>query len=277
MLVAMFWPTILLYFAGWVLAAVRFWRPNAFLERWGTGGLAVAWLMHSAMLALGMAAEGFSRANMLSLMAWAITGVYFTMLLRGKSSAKGQPQPVLAYVFPPVTVALLVSTWITRETMLGHTGLEALPLGPDGGKILLVAHVGAVITAHVLFALGCAVSIIYLWSQYRLRNKALLASGPLPSLGSLERYNHNLVAAGVFFLTLGIILGIGVAGLSTLPGRIFSLRLGLHALAWLLYAIFLVEYALERRRGQVIAIWSIVGFGVVTVALINELTILTSR
>ncbi len=104
-----------------------------------------------------------------------------------------------------------------------------------------------------------------------------LAGSNLPSLGALDNLNYKAIILGFFFLSVGILLGMIVSGLQSPPFQLFSWRRTIPLLTWLVYAAFLMEHALQGRRGRFGAIWSISGFVIVTSSLVAELIFLVTR
>jgi ABC-type uncharacterized transport system permease subunit len=138
----------------------------------------------------------------------------------------------------------------------------------------LTAHIVALLAGHLLFALACLSSVAFLLQERQLKSKSRLISSRLPSLGTLETVTHRSVGLGFVCLTIGILLGLAVAGAENLGARIWDLRLIIPVASWTVYAGFLLVYTYQGRRGRFSAVWSIVGFLFVLASLLFELAVL---
>ena len=264
-----FWFPIVLYFTGWVVEFVRYWRLSDFGLYWGGGLLAVGWGAHTFLLGVRLAESGISLENLLSGAAWLAIVAYYFLVRRYKGT-------VFGFVFPPFAVATMLVAALSNEATLLGPGRVEFSAGMT--QNLLATHIATVLAGHLLFGLACLLSIIYLWRGHQLKSKIQdLTESRIPSLGALEELNHKAIGLGFFFLSVGILLGMVVAGLYTFPVRGLSARQIMPALTWLFYAAFLIFHSLQGRRGRFGAIWSISGFLVVTSALAFELFVISSR
>jgi len=269
MTTSLYWIPVALFLVGWLAEFVRYWSPLNQRLRWSRSLLGVGWGAHTVLLVAIAVEEGLGVPVLLTSAAWLAMLLYYLVMQR-RSSA------VMPFVIPPFAVALLITAYFAA----GH-GLS----GPDGMGIalpatrnILTAHIASVLAGTLLFGLGCLISIIYLVQEYRLKSKrSALGGNRLPSLGALETYNHKAITLGFFFMSVGLLLGLVVAGLNTLPHRMFSLRQIIPTVVWLVYAVFLLSHDLQGRRGRFGAIWSIVGFLVVISSLVFEIATLISR
>lgn len=265
----LFWIPIALYLAGWLGESLRYWSDVGERLRWSRGLLAVGWGAHTLLVAALVVEAGIDLVVLLIAAAWLAIGLYYAAMQRRASA-------VFALILPPFAIALLITAFFTSGRAL--MGAEALGLTLPATRNILTAHIVAVLAGILLFGLGCLVSILYLMQERRLKTKHTAFTGRrLPPLGALEGYNHKAITLGFFFLTLGLLLGLVVAGVNTLPHRVFSLRQVIPTLVWLVYAVFLLAHDLQGRRGRFGAIWSIVGFVVVVTSLVFEIVFLTTR
>ena len=269
MTTSLFWIPVALYLAGWLAESLRYWSEWVARLRWSRAVLGVGWGAHTFLLVALAVEEHFSIPVLLIAAAWlAILGYYAAM--------RRQPSMVIPFVIPPFSIALLITAFFTSDRALMAS--DALGLTLPITRNILTAHIASVLAGILLFGLGCVVSIVYLVQERRLKTKLSgLASSRLPSLGALENYNHKAITLGFFFMTVGLLLGLVVAGVNTLPHRMFSARQVIPTLVWLVYAVFLLSHDLQGRRGRFGAIWSIVGFAVVVTSLVFEIVFLTHR
>ncbi|HKI97866.1 MAG TPA: cytochrome c biogenesis protein CcsA [bacterium] len=268
MTTSLFWIPVGLYLVGWLAEFLRYWSDHWSRLRWSRTVLGVGWGANTFLLASLVVQEGFGLSVLLIAAAWLAILLYYTVMHR-------RPSAVLPFVIPPFAIALLITAYFASEQVL--MGRESLGLTLPVTRDILTAHIVSVLAGILLFGLACLVSIVYLYEEYRLKAKrSMLSANRLPSLGALENYNHKAITLGFFFMTVGLLLGLVVAGVNTLPHRMFSARQIIPTLVWVVYAVFLLSHDLHGRRGRFGAIWSIVGFAVVVTSLVFEILFLTT-
>lgn len=269
MTTTLFWIPVALYLGGWLAEFLRYWSELAGRLRWSRTILAVGWGAHTILLITLGIEEGLSVSVLLIASAWLATLLYYVVMQK-------HPSAVLPFIIPPFAIALLITAYFTSERVL--MGRESLGLTLPMTRNILMAHIISVLVGTLLFGLACLVSAVYLLQEHRLKVKHhTLSRSRLPSLAALETYNHKAITLGFFFMTVGLLLGLVVAGLNTLPHRLFSLRQIIPTLMWLVYAAFLLSNDLQGRRGRFGAIWSIVGFALVIGSMAFEILVLTTR
>ena len=260
--VFLFYVPIMLYLAGWLGESYRYWLGGGEGPRWPTGLLLVGWGAHAILLAWMMLEGGGGSATVLTAVAFVSILIHQGLMLKVSSD-------VFPLVFPPLSIALLITAFFSFGGRLASTG-------GGGGEwgfapYLLPAHIIAVLSGFILFGLACLASIFYLYQERRIKEKAAaVAESRLPPLGRLEHYNHRAIILGFYLLTIGLLLGLMVAGVETFSARLFSLRQLIPTVTWLVYAVFLIVHDLEGRRGRFGAILSIIGFVVVVISLVFE-------
>ena len=260
--VFLFFVPIFLYLAGWLGESYRYWLGRGEGPRWPSGLLLVGWGAHAILLAWMMVEGAAGSATVLTAVAFLSILIYYGLMRKVNSD-------VFPLVFPPLSIALLITAFFSFGGRLAPT---------DGGgwewafaPYLLPAHIVAVLSGFILFGLACLASIFYLYQESLIKEKAAAAAeSRLPSLGRLENYNHRAIVLGFFLLTIGLLLGLMVAGVETFSARMFSFRQAIPTLTWLVYAAFLIIHDLEGRRGRFGAIHSIIGFAVVVISLVFE-------
>lgn len=256
---------IVLYLLGWLAELIQHTRDPSRLT-WSDGLLAAGWGAHTLLLAVDLVRFHLSLPNLLSLAAWLSLAVYYLARRRGS-------QEIFRFVFPPFAAALMLTSAFAAERLLLPAG--HLELIPGFRKNLLTVHIITLLGGHVLFATACLVSFLYLLQERRLKAKSgALTASRLPSLGRLEDLNHRAITLGFLLLSAGILLGLLVAGLHNLPARLLTWRLIIPSLTWLIYAIFLLEYHYQGRRGRFGAMWSIIGFLIAVISSVFEFMVL---
>jgi ABC-type uncharacterized transport system permease subunit len=261
------WIPIAVYGVAWLAIFSSRWNPP---ERDSTAvkaALAVGWGVHTFLLAASVFAAGLDITSLLSASAWLVAIAHYGT---GRS---GKLRP-LSFVLLPLSVALLLSAILTSEESLARA---ARPGAEWIWRNLLAAHIVALLAGHLLFAIACLGSIAYLLQERQIKTKRPPLGLRLPALGTLESVTHRGVGLGFLFLTVGILLGLAVAGTEKLSARITELRLLIPLSSWIVYAGFLVVYDFRGRRGRFGAIWSIAGFLVVLVSLVFELGVLATE
>ena len=262
------WVPVGLYLAGWLVDFVRYWHAESTAARWGWGLMAIGWGAHTIFLASGLFEAVFTLPNLLSGAAWLAIILYYFIL--GKFEG-----PVFGFIFPPLAVAaLLLSVLVSAQSL---PSMEPLTASPSTTQSVLITHIVTVLAGHLLFALACLFGIVYLYQERQLKTKRSLMGSRLPSLGALEHLNFKAIILGFFFLSVGILLGVVLSGLKSVPMHMLTWRQAIPLFTWLVYAAFLLEHSVQGRRGRFGAIWSIAGFLIVTSSLIFELVLLFGR
>lgn len=267
----LFWLPVAFYLAGWLGEFVSYASLHRDRDRyrWSGGLLAIGWGAHTLLLAYLLREWELQVSTMLNMASWAAMIFYYIVLLRMRST-------VIRLVFPPLAVALLITAFFSvGRDLLGEDGF-ALTLTTT--RNILTAHIISVLAGTLLFGLACLASIVYLYEERQIKAKLRgLLPSRLPSLATLERYNHKAITLGFFFLTIGLLLGLVVAGINTLSHRLFSVRQVIPTLVWLAYATFLLAHDIQGWRGRFGALWSIAGFLVVITSLVFEIFFLVSK
>jgi ABC-type uncharacterized transport system permease subunit len=253
------------YLLGWLAELVQHSRKSTRLG-WPGGLLAIGWGAHSLLLAVGLVQFHLSLTSLLNAAAWLAIILYYMARRRGGHA-------LFRFIFPPFAIALMLTADFAGQRMLLPSGqLERIPGFREN---LLIVHIVTLLGGHLLFATSCLISFVYLFQERRLKAKSGLLSGSrLPSLGKLENLNHRAITLGFLLLSAGILLGLLVAGSHDLPARLLTWRLIIPSLTWLIYAIFLLEYDYQGRRGRFGALWSIVGFFIAVTSLVFEFLVL---
>lgn len=268
MISTLFWIPIGLYLCGWVGIFIAYWKGADAWPSWGRWLLTVGWGAHTLLLVLRAVETGFAFPFAFSAAAWLSLVLHFIAQRRFRKT-------VIGFIMPPLAVALLMLGEIAVRDMALS---QRFALGPLPLQAIVVVHIVAVLAGHLLFASACLFSIVYLYEEHKIKAKLLRrVMSRFPSLSKLSTLNHRAIALGFFFLSLGILLGFLAGGMSGAVVRPISWRQIIPLLVWLVYAVFLLKIAFQGRRGHFGAIWSIVGFAVVSSSLVLELVVLFSR
>ncbi|MBK6296276.1 MAG: cytochrome c biogenesis protein CcsA [Rhodoferax sp.] len=214
----------------------------------------VAWLLHGAMLLVGLLGSPprFGFAPALSVTAWLVAAVYAVesqvypqLQTRWALAALGAATVLLALAFPGAALHAASSAWLPLHWALG-------------------------IASYGLFG----TAVVHAWFMTRTEERIRLAVDPhsgLPLL-TLERLTFRFVAAG--FLLLSATLVIGVAFGEHLYGQgvawrwdhktVFSL------LSWLTFAVLLIGRVRFGWRGRRAVRVLYVGAGLLFLAYVGS-------
>ncbi|MBK9235900.1 MAG: cytochrome c biogenesis protein CcsA [Rhodoferax sp.] len=214
----------------------------------------VAWLLHGAMLLVGLLGSPprFGFAPALSVTAWLVAAVYAVesqvypqLQTRWALAALGAATVLLALAFPGAALHAASSAWLPLHWALG-------------------------IASYGLFG----TAVVHAWFMTRTEERIRLAVDPhsgLPLL-TLERLTFRFVAAG--FLLLSATLVIGVAFGEHLYGKgvawrwdhktVFSL------LSWLTFAVLLIGRVRFGWRGRRAVRVLYVGAGLLFLAYVGS-------
>lgn len=182
----------------------------------------------------------------LSLIAWAMTGIYLAFQFKTKTRILG------AFVSPAAFLLMVIAS-----VRLGD--YAALPAVLQGG--LVAVHVILSVTGEAFFALASCAGAMYLIQDGLIKNKKGRSfSRLLPPLRDLDRINHICLLGGFPLLTLGILAGSIWARTAWGsrwqwdPKQIWTI------MAWFLYALLLHQRLAIGWRGHKAAWFSIIAF-----------------
>ena len=219
-------------------------------------GVRLGWLAQTALLvAQAVRADGFpwsTWAGSLNLFVWMCVGGYLIWGCRTRFR-------LLGLGVMPLAAGLLAVAWVA-----GGTGTAPRS---GFGDAFLVVHVGLVLAAFAAFTLAAALAALYLWQERRLKSRS---AGVLrlraPALVTLDLLTGRTIAVALAGLTIGI--GIGFARLETRGGSL-DVTMVVTALAWAVYAAYLVLRHQAGWRGRRTAYVALIGFVVVLVVRVG--------
>jgi cytochrome c-type biogenesis protein CcsB len=141
---------------------------------------------------------------------------------------------------------------------------ERAELIPELKSIWLFAHIFSVMVAYGTFAVAFIISLMYLVVDNQLKKKKFSSLiTKLPSLDTLDLYNHKLVSIGFFLLTISIFLGamwaqnVWGAFWRWEPKEIWSV------VTWIIYAAYLHTRLASGWQGRRVAMLNAFGFATV--------------
>lgn len=218
-------------------------------------GVRLGWLAQTGLLAAqATSADGFpwsTWGGALNLLTWLVVGAYLIWGCRPRFLLVGLGVMPLA--------ALLLA--------LAYAG-GGIGSSGDHPGVVLALHVALMLAAFAGFTLAAALAALFLWHESRLkRHEPKILRVRMPPLASLEPLAARVAAVSLAALTLGIALG----GLSlALDGGGIDLAMAATAVAWGLYAGFLLVRRAAGLHGRRAALVNLAGF--VSVALVLSVT-----
>jgi cytochrome c-type biogenesis protein CcsB len=188
----------------------------------------------------------------LSLVAWAIAGVY--LAFQYKFNLK-----VLGIFAAPLIVIILGTSLRMSEPLTGQSEYAAL-----FNNFWLIFHVMAVLLGEAALALACGAGILYLIQERAIKQKKHgFFFRRLPSLDLLDSTGYGFIVVGFTLLTVGLITGFVYA--HSVWGRFWGWdpKEVWSGITWLIYAALLHERLTVGWRGRKAAIMAIIGFAAV--------------
>ena len=234
-------------------------RPGGHFGQLGAGAMGVGFATHTAGILVRLYELGLLPVTTfgegLSFFSWLVVGTFIVISRRYRLT-------VLAAVLSPLAFGLSLA-----GVML-HTGGAVVPMALRSPW--LPVHVTSAFLGNAIFAVACAVSIVYLVQENLLKSRSrgwMIAR--LPSLEQLDRLNYSCLAWGFPLLTLGMLSG-GIWAVNAW-GRFWSWepREVLSLLTWSIYAGLLLYRLTSGLRGRRAAALTIIGFSVVVVSYLS--------
>ena len=264
------WLCILFYLSHWGIGVIPGVRKSAPVEVLYMWTLRLGWGFHTLVLGLNFYTQIYWPqtlvSDLLNLVAW----VSMNFLLFFNRHFKSV---IHVAVLPLFSVFLLA---ISSSISSGHVpALELLSKQSWLYQAILGTHIITLIAGHLLFALACVLSLVFLYQENQIKKKSINVKNPIPSLHTLNRISYRSTVIGFIFLTIGLTLGILLnAGGQEMPQM--NLRLGISLLVWLTYALFLAEQQIQGYQGKRVAIWPVIGFCILVIAVAVEVYHLNS-
>jgi ABC-type uncharacterized transport system permease subunit len=193
----------------------------------------------------------------LSLTAWGLALAY--AVIESRMSHRGLGAFVVPIAFSLQALAVVF-------------GLSAKPpdrLNPILHGVWFELHVGAALFSYCAFAVACAAGLMHILLNHELRLKRLgFFFQRMPPLHVLEQINHQALALGFLFLTVGIGAGVIWGLTSGRAGVLVDSKEISAFLIWLLYAANIHMRWRHGWRGQRSAIFSVANFAFLVVIFV---------
>lgn len=187
-----------------------------------------------------------------SMMAWSTVGFFHLLVWKKKVDVLGVIVLPLAVLFN--SLALLSTSDVVT---------------PTTPPIWVSLHVAVTTWGEALFALAAASGTIYVYQDWRLRNKQIHGSQYLPDLQTLDALGLTLIRWGFFLLTLGVGSGVAAALVFDRPQLLSDPISMVFKVTWGLYLALLLIRAAGRIGGRRSAILNIGSFTLALVAMVT--------
>ncbi|MGK5095242.1 cytochrome c biogenesis protein CcsA [Deltaproteobacteria bacterium TL4] len=252
------WLSILFYLISWgsglsLASHPSDWRLKVYIQSCRIGCLIHSITLIYSLYYLGHWPQTFI-SDLLSFVAWLSIIVLILFRTQIENIINSAVVPVFAVVL------MIISSGISAGSVPALIFFEQASWLRQA---LLVTHIVTLIAGHILFALACGSSILFLYQEHQIKTKLVrVLVNRFPSLGTLNQISYRATLWGFMFLTMGLSLGIlmrdNLQGFATI-----GIRRGISLLVWLTYAMFLIEHQIQGYQGKRIAFWPIIGFFIV--------------
>jgi len=126
----------------------------------------------------------------LSIASWAVAGVFLIFFCKFKLKILG------AFAAPLASIIMIFAFYLPRESAVTRDIFKSL---------WLFFHIIAIFTGEALFALACAIGLLYLVQEHAIKAKCHgFFFKRLPSLDMLDTTGYVCIVAGFTMLTLGL-------------------------------------------------------------------------
>jgi len=259
---------LVLYFVASVLAVVRLMRPAEDGERGATTVAALGLAVFAAVLLLRGVRSGLvpavGRFESMTCYAVAVTVAFLAQARECRSHG------LSAILLPYVAILLAVAA----------PGAAREPgAAVASSNTWLSLHVLATLSGYALFTLSCLYGVAYLVQDHNLKHKRFGATFErLPSLGILDRQMHRQMGMGLLMLTVGIVFGARLVGLT--GGGLEWLsdpKVGATFTTWVVYAVLWYVRGKAGRHGRRIALATVVALVMVLFAFLGIHVLAESR
>ncbi len=253
----------LLYGLTAVNYAVYFLRRDPFAERTCTPFLAGAVIVHLGFVVLLSAYFGrtpvatLPEALNLIALSVAITYLYVERIEQHRSTG--------AFILPLVVLLQLASS-----ALLPQSNPEVVPQSHLFDSSLFGLHAIAAILGYTAFVVGAVYGLMYLLLYRSLKAKNFgIIFERLPSLDVLSKMVFGATFLGWIFLTVTILLGVGMS-LGQLPEFYLDPKFLSTLAVWAVYGLAVVTWFALNWRGARAVYFSLAGFVFALVAMMGS-------
>ena len=257
------WICVVLYLISWVVGLSQSPQKTKWEYQTQIQTLRFGCIFHASFLGYSYS-QGFQWpqnlvSDLLNFVAWGSIAVFVLFKEKLENVINSAVIPIFAVVL------MIISSSISSGNV---PALAFINQEPWLRQTVLVIHIITLIAGHLLFALACGSSILFLYQEHQIKTKLVkLLVTRFPSLGTLKQISYRSSMWGFLFLTGGLILGVI---LNEGPQQRNLVRLGVSIVVWLTYAMFLIERRIQGYEGKRIVFWPIIGFCIVLIAIMLE-------
>lgn len=134
---------------------------------------------------------------------------------------------------------------------------------------LFIFHVSSAILGYSSFIISAIYGLMYLMLFHEIKQSHFgIIYRRLPSLEELSEMNVRAANIGLFFLTLAIILGLGLTGQVYVSFSPFDAKAIITYIAWFIYALVVYGKVKARWPGRVMALLSLGGLAVILFSML---------
>jgi cytochrome c-type biogenesis protein CcsB len=215
--------------------------------------LFAGFIFHTAALGVHFLVEGYPAVTQfqeaLTFKSWLIVALYLVIQIKYRLT-------VLGAIVAPVVFLMTLAAFAF--------GAATGELPPVLKTYWVPIHFTLAFLGNAVFALACAVSLIYLLQERELKHRRMTALlKRIPSLEALDRLNYQLLVWGFPLMTLGILTGSILARMYWGDYWTWDPRQISSGIAWLFYGALLHGRITAGLRGKKAALLTMFGFCVV--------------
>lgn len=257
-----FIPYLVVAFIYFAVAA-DFWRGNK--------PDAIAFKLHSAILALGLVVHGwllytgiFSQGFNLGFYHALSAILWLTVLIYWLADLEHQLHSLQAFVLPPAAVCVLLPAFFNSSHFL-----------PANASGLFLTHIGIALLAYGLFTFAALHALLMYFAEANLHNKpSPLKSLDFPPLMVMENLLFKVIGLGFILLTITLISGMLFSEQIFKQPLQFNHKTIFSIASWLIYGGLLFGRFKFGWRGKKAIRWTLIGFALLLLAYIGSKFIL---
>ncbi len=247
-----------LYFYATYLYALFFFRENASAGKKASQMLYITIAIHTVEIFLrGIYYRHFPVATVweaFSVIALAVAIIYAYIEYRSRNKTTGYY--ILIFVF---FIQLFSSAFFDNP----------VHFPPFLTSLLFIFHVSSAILGYSSFIISAIYGLMYLMLFHEIKQSHFgIVYRRLPSLEELSEMNVRAANIGLFFLTLAIVLGLGLTGQVYVSFSPLDAKAIITYVAWVIYALVVYGKFRAQWPGRVMALLSLGGLAVILFSML---------
>lgn len=250
---------VIIYALSLLLTFSDFICANRSVKQMGEGLLLFVWLLQSAVLAASL----YEHRELV--FAFYDTLFLFSWLLVALALAAGRLIRMDMFAFPVSVIGFVL---LALRFISIPDAVPSVIRWQVSGELLFV-HIVLAVGSYAAFLAGAVLSGMYLFLHRQLKSKHWNpAMKRMPSLEKLEAYTYRTVLFGLPMLLLSLVPGFGCLIVLDNPKLLADIKVANSIIILGVYACWLIQRKFLRSTGYKLAVWNLVGFGVVLVNFI---------